>query len=161
SHRQRCLLQPLACFRSERVSAGEPLTVAQKCEEPVGLGVRPGVRGELRDIGDPCGARKASRRGADRRGLWIREDNSWHRFVVRNARFAEDVRSDDIALVFADVSERDNSRDVADGPYAFARAEVRVDLDAALVDVDTDGLETQAADPRTSPRRDEQPIATE
>ena len=45
--RERRLLHPLTGFRSERVSAGQPLAVAEQGEEPVRLGVGMGVGGSL------------------------------------------------------------------------------------------------------------------
>src|ERR1700730_11646771 len=49
--RQRRLLEPFACFGSERVCASQALAVAGQREEPVRLSVRMRVRGRFRGFG--------------------------------------------------------------------------------------------------------------
>jgi hypothetical protein len=47
------------------------------------------------------------------------------------AWLTEDVRRDDLALIFADVSQQPHPGHVADRPHPLARAQPRVDRDAA------------------------------
>ena len=72
-------------------------------------------------------------RRADRGRLRIGEDDSRHRFVIGLARLAENIRRDDAALILADMGQRPDAVDVADRPQALARAQMRVDGNAAAL----------------------------
>ena len=106
-------------------------------------------------------ALKRASAAPDRRRLRIGEDDPRHRLVVGLARLAEDVRRDDVALVLPDVGQRPDAGDVADRPQALARAQARVDGDAARVGLDADGLQAEPLDARAPAGGDEQPVAAQ
>lgn len=98
-------------------------------------------------------------READGGDLWVGEDDAWDGGVVGRSRRAGDVRSGDASLVHADVGERHDAGDVADGPDAISGASVRVDSNALRVGLDADGLETDAFDAGLAAGGDEQLLA--
>ena len=73
----------------------------------------------LGDFGQPRRAAERRLGGADGRGLRVRVRDARRRLVVGLARFAEDVRSDDLTLVFAHVGQLPGAGDVSDRPDSF------------------------------------------
>ena len=76
------------------------------------------------------------------------------------AGLAEDVRGDDLALVFADVGQQSHAGHVADGPQAFPGAQVRVDRNAMRASLDADRLQA-GGHARTAAGGDEQVVAAQ
>ena len=68
--------------------------------------------------------------GADGGRLRVGVHDVRYGLVVGPAGLAEDVRGDDLALVFANVGQQPDAGDVADRPRTFGRAQARVDPDA-------------------------------
>src|SRR5262249_23483924 len=67
---------------------------------------------------------------------------------------AEDVHGGDPALVLAEVREHCDAGDVADRPDAVRGPAALIDVDAARVGLDADGLEADASRPWTAAGRD-------
>ena len=160
-NRERGLLQPLSCLGAEGIRAGQPLAVAEQCQEAVALGVRPRIGGSLRDRRELRHRAEAPGRSTHRCGLRVGVDDSRNGFVVGLARLTEDVRGDHLALVLADVRQRPEPVDVADRPEILGRAQVRVDRNAVRVRLDTNRFQPEPADARSPPGGDEQLVASD
>ena len=80
---------------------------------------------------------------------------------MAGARFAEDVRGDDLALVFADVGQQPDAVDVTDRPQPLAGAQVRVDRDSVAAGDDADRFQTDPFDSRAPAGCDEQAVAVQ
>src|SRR5829696_144709 len=159
--RQRCLLQPLARLGAERVGAGQPLAVAEECQEAVLLGIRARVGGALRNLRQRDHRAEAAGGGTNRSGLWVGVDDSRNGLVVGLSWLPQDVRGDYVALVLADMRQRPEPVDVADRPQAFAGAQMWVDRNSVGVRLDADRLEADPANPRAPAGGDEQPVAAQ
>src|SRR3954468_19324539 len=159
--RQRGLLEPLTGLGPERVGTGQPLAVAEECQEAVALGVRARVGGGLRHLRQRHHGAEAAGPGAHRRCLWVRVGHAWHGLVVGLARLTQDVRGHHVALVLADVSQRPQAGDVADRPQAVRGAQVGVDRNTVGVGLDADGVQAEPPNPRATARGDEQPVTAQ
>jgi hypothetical protein len=116
ANRQRRLLKPLASFGSERIRASQTPTVGEQRQEPIALGVRPGVRLGLRKLRETRGAAEGAVGRSNGGRLRVGEDDPRDSVVVSLSRLAEDIRSNDLALVLTDVGQRPDAGDVADRP---------------------------------------------
>ena len=121
------LLQPFARLWAERVGAGQPLTVAEKRQESLVLGICTCVGGGLRHLGQGNHGAEAGSPGPHRRRLRIGVDNSRNGLIVGLARLPENVGGDDLTLIFADVGQRPYAVDVADGPQLFRSPQMGID----------------------------------
>ena len=97
----------------------------------------------------------------DRGGLWVGEDDARHRVVVGPALAAEDVGGGHPALILADVGERPDAGDVADRPDAVGGVHAVVDLEAARVGLDAEGLQADILHARAASRGHEQLVAAQ
>ena len=79
---------------------------------------------------------------------------------MRLPHLAENVRGDDLALVFADVGQQPHAGDVADGPQALPGAQVRVDREAVRAGLDADRLQA-VGHPRAPAGGHEQVVAAQ
>ena len=75
-------------------------------------------------------------------------------------RLAEDVRGDDLALVFADMGQQPHAGDVADGPQVLPGAQVRVDREAVRAGLDADRLQA-VGHPRAPAGGQQQAVAAQ
>ena len=116
ANRQRRLLKPLASLGSERVRTGQTLAVGKQGQEPVALGVRARVRLGLRELRQACCPAEGAVGRARGGRLRVGEDDPRDSVVVSLSRLAEDIRSNDLALVLTDVGQRPDAGDVADRP---------------------------------------------
>src|SRR5438067_13469294 len=86
------------------------------------------------------------------------EHDTGNRAVVGLAMFAEDIGRGDAAVVLANVGQWPDPCDVSNRPDIVGRAHAPVDGYTARSRFDTDVLEPQIRDPRSSAGGDEQPI---
>ena len=147
--------------RAERVGTRQHLAVAEEGQEPVGVGVGAGVGRRLGHLGHRHGGAEWGLGRADCRCLRIGVGDPGYGAVVGLAGLAEDVGRDHTALVFADVGERPDARDVPDRPHPLSDTEPRVDRHTAGVGRDADGLQSDPIHPWAPAGRDQQPVGAQ
>jgi hypothetical protein len=90
---------------SERIGSRQPLAIAQQREKAVRFGMGSSVRGGLGHILQHDGRSEASAGSADGGRLRVSKNDTRDRLVIGLRDLAENVRSGDFGLVFAQVSQ--------------------------------------------------------